>query len=334
MCMNRFLPIFIFVLSFSLSFGQAKRYIFLEHVTNSNCGVCGASNPGFYNTIKPYEGSYHHLAIHPKFPYVSCVFYQANKSEQDQRVSFLGASSTPTVYINGLIKKSASSVTKSILDAELAKTSPIEVLVKETGTSNREVTVEIKTVGIKPAGNNFKVFAAIAEKVRNQATPNGEKVHYDVFRKFISATNGDPINLAENGSSVNLSFNYSVNAAWVESETYLLVWVQDETSKEVLNSGNKFDLTTSSRDLSASDVKILYNPVRINLSIQLNKNLDGGKYILLNIMGQVLTQGIITSNNNRLDIPVSHFESGMYLVRLESKGQKVTKRWIKESYNP
>lgn len=305
----------------------------MEHVTNSNCGVCGATNPGYYNTIKPYEGNYHHLTIHPRFPYTSCVFYQANKTEQDSRATYVGASSTPTVFINGLLKRSASQVTKAILDVELAKTSPIEVIVKESGTNSRTVTVEVKTVGTKPGGS-YKVVAAIAEKVRNQATPNGEKVHYDVFRKFLTAATGDAITLADNGSSTNLNFNYDVNTNWVESETYLLVWIQDETTKEVLNSGSKFDIIAKTNNLTNSDVKLVFNPVRSNLALQLNKNLDGGNYLIMNIMGQILSQGTIITNNNRLDIPVSHFESGMYFIRLESKGQKITKRWIKESFNP
>ncbi|NOT36281.1 MAG: Omp28-related outer membrane protein [Saprospiraceae bacterium] len=331
--MKKFLLIVLFAVSLVISNGQAKRYIFMEHVTNSNCGSCAASNPNYYNVIKPYQGNYHHLTIHPKFPYVSCVFYQANKPEQDERVAFLGVSSTPTVIVNGLIKKSASGITKAILDAEMAKTSPIEVIVKETGTTSRSVTVEVKTVGTKPAGT-YKVVAAIAEKERNQTTSNGEKVHYDVFRKFLTAATGDAITLADNGSSVNLNYNYTVNSAWVESETYLLVWVQDVTTKEVLNSGNKFDVISKTEDLVPSDVKILYNPVRTNLSVQLNKNLDGGNYLIMNIMGQIVSQGIINTNNNKLEVPVAHYESGMYFLRIESNRQKITKRWIKESYNP
>lgn len=331
--MKRFLLFVLFASSLVISNGQAKRYIFMEHVTNSNCGVCGATNPNYYNVIKPYEGSYHHLTVHPKFPYVSCVFYQANKTEQDERAAYIGASSTPTVIVNGLTKKSASSINKTLLDAELAKTSPIEVVVKETGTTSRSVTVDIKTVGTKPSGT-YKVYAAIAERVRNQATPNGEKVHYDVFRKFLTAVTGDAVTLADNGSTLNLSYTYTVNSSWVESETYLLVWVQDATTKEVLNSGNKFDIISKTEDLVASDVKILYNPVRTNLAVQLNKNLDGGKYLIMNIMGQVISQGTITTNNNKLEIPVSHYESGMYFIRIESNRQKVTKRWIKETFNP
>ncbi len=324
---------------FALLFGilisanaQAKKYIFLEHVTNSNCGVCGASNPGFYSVIQPYQGSYHHLSIHPSFPYTSCVFYQANKTENNERAAYYSVSSTPTIVINGLTKKSASQIKASTMEAELGKTSAIEIIVKESGSTNRSVNVEVKTVGNKPSGS-YKIFAAIAEKTRNQATPNGEKVHYDVFRKFVTASAGDVINLADNGSSINLNYSYSVNSAWVESETYLLVWIQDNNTKEVLNSGSRFDVTSSSVDLSSSDIKILTNPVRSDLSVQLSKQLEGNYYIL-NIMGQVLEKGNLDLQGTRLDLSVSNYKSGMYFLRIESNGVKITKRWIKESFNP
>ncbi|MEP7195994.1 MAG: Omp28-related outer membrane protein [Saprospiraceae bacterium] len=330
--MKRVLLLTILSGFFTFSNGQAKRYIFLEHVTNSNCSVCASSNPGFYSVLTPYEGKYHHLTIHPKFPYTSCVFYQANKTENDERTNNLGVTSTPTVVINGLSKKAASQIKAATIEAELNKTSPVEIVVKEIGTNTRTVNVDVKTVGIKPT-STYRVFAVIAEKVRNQTTGNGEKIHYDVFRKFLTAVSGDPINLADNGSTVSLSYNYTVSSSWVENETYVLVWIQDVTTKEVLNSGNKFDVTTSTTDLIASDVKVLTNPVRTDLSVQLSRPLDGAYYIL-NIMGQVIEHGIISSFNNRFDLPVSSYKSGMYFLRIESNGQKITKRWIKESYNP
>ncbi|MEO6189790.1 MAG: T9SS type A sorting domain-containing protein, partial [Saprospiraceae bacterium] len=214
----------------------------------------------------------------------------------------------------------------------LGKTSPIEVVVKETGVGTRVVNIEVKTTGIKPIGA-YKIFAAIAEKTRNQATPNGEKVHYDVFRKFLTASSGDAITFAENGSSANLSFNYNVVSPWVEAETYVLVWVQDVNTKEVLNSGSKFDVITGNSDLSSSDIKILSNPVRTELVIQLSKPLEGSYYIM-NIMGQIIEKGNLNQLETKFELPVSNYKSGMYFVRIESNGQKITKRWIKESFNP
>ena len=87
--MNRILLFAALILvSFSQSFGQSKRYIHLEHFTNTRCSSCGSINPGFYNVISGYEGSYHHMTIHPSFPYSSCALYQANISENTARTNF------------------------------------------------------------------------------------------------------------------------------------------------------------------------------------------------------------------------------------------------------
>ena len=47
--------------------------------------------------------------------------------------------------------------------------------------------------------------------------------------------------LALQGNEANVTFNYTVNAAWVSPEVYVLTWLQDAATKEVVNSGTKFD---------------------------------------------------------------------------------------------
>ncbi len=330
--MKKLLLLVFIIVGQTICNGQAKKNIFLEHFTNSNCGSCAASNPNFFGVIANYEGKYHHISFHPIFPYSSCVFYQANKTENTDRTSFYSIAGTPTVVINGLTKKSASQVKNTTMDAELGKTSPIEVIVKETGTNNRTVNIEVKTVGVKPNGD-YKVYAAIAEKIRNQTTGNGEKVHHNVFRKFLTSSAGDNINLAETGNLTTLSFNYSVNSGWVESETYVLVWIQDVATKEILNSGSKFDIVLSTNNLYSSDIKVTSNPVRSDLDVQFSKPLEGS-YFILNLMGQVIERGNLNPNSQNLSLPVSNYKSGMYFIRIESNNQKITKRWIKESFNP
>jgi hypothetical protein len=50
-----------------------------------------------------------------------------------------------------------------------------------------------------------------------------------------------------------VSFNFSVlvDAAWNLSEIFTLAWVQNDATKEVLNSGNRFDIIA---DMTITDV--------------------------------------------------------------------------------
>ncbi len=328
MIRNLLLSIFLFSAALA-SNAQAKKYIFLEHFTNTLCGVCGATNPRFYNLLKNYEDDYHHLSVHPSFPYSQCSLYQANKTENSARASYYNISSTPSVMINGTRRISAGSITATILDAELNKTSPIAIQVRESGGSMRNISVEVKTLGTKPGGN-YRIYVAAAERILNFNAPNGEKVHQNVFRKFLSSVDGDMIQLAESGNSVNLTYNMVIEPYWKESEMYALVWIQDVSTKEVINSGNKFDEDISSTYQPRNvDFKVLTNPVKNNLLVQFEK-VGNGEYAVLNIMGQVMERGAIASFTGQLDLDVSHYKKGIYLIRVQSGSQKLTKRWVKE----
>jgi len=259
----------VFSLIFILqdSYTQAKRYIFLEHFTNTRCGICTGANPGFYSLLTGYKNQYHHMSVHPPIPYSACLLYQANPSDNSQRSNFYNIVGTPTLMINGQIKKSLGSVTASTLNAELNKLSPIEVLVKESGTNQRNANVEIKTVGIKPGGN-YKLYAVALEKELNYASPNGEKIHHNVFRDFLSAADGDPIDLAGTGSSIIKTFSITIPSTWVENQVYILAWIQDAASKEVLNSGTIFAGVTANEDLQSLQFSVYPNPVQDLLKLE------------------------------------------------------------------
>lgn len=319
----------LFVTNFLSVNAQAKKYIFLDHFTNSVCSNCASFNPGFFTLLKKYEGNYNHVTVHPRYPYSSCQLYQANRTENDLRAAVYSVTSTPTLVINGTKKMALGNVNASTLDAELNKVSPIEIEVKETGTTTRLINVEVKTLGNKPSGN-YRIYAIAVEKLLNYASPNGEKVHHNVFRKFLSSQNGDLINLPETGNSMNLNFTMNVESSWKESEMYALVWIQESTTREVLNSGNKFNSSPSSTNqVKPIEFKVLSNPVRNDLTVQLDKSYSGD-YAILNIMGQVIHRGQLNSFSNMLELDVADFKKGIYLIRIQSGAQKLTKRWVKE----
>ena len=223
---------------------QAPKYVLFEHFTNTRCGVCGGTNPTFYQNIAINTNpKLHHIAIHPSIPYPACVLYQANTAPQDARASFYGLPGTPRVAINGANTVSAGSVTAANVDnAYCATCSPVEVRVTETTNANttRTATIRVRSVGAPPSGS-FKLYAAVVEKNLYYNAPNSETVHHNVFRQFLTASSGDALALATQGNETTVTLNYGVNGNWVASEIYVLAWLQNETTREVLNSGTKFD---------------------------------------------------------------------------------------------
>ena len=231
------------LLASSFITAQVPKYVLFEHFTNTRCGVCGANNPSFYQNISINANpKLHHLAIHPSIPYSACVFYQANMAEQNARASFYNLPGTPRVAVNGSATMSVSNLNATTIDnAYCATCSPVEVRVTEQNNGgNRLASVQVKSVGTPPSGN-YRLFAAIVEQTVNYAAPNGESVHHNVFRQFLTAATGDAVSLAAQGSQTNINFTYTINSNWVGNEIYVLAWLYDATTNTVVNSGTKFD---------------------------------------------------------------------------------------------
>lgn len=330
--MKKFLlSIYMIFAVVSILAAQAKRYVMIEHFTNSRCSSCGAVNPGFYNVLKGYTGKYHHLSVHPSFPYSNCALYQANTAENTARANYYTINSTPTVVVRGINKKSASQVNTTLMNAEISLTSPIELRVIETGTTNRTASVEIKTVGTKPSGS-YKIFAAIAEKQLDFASPNGEKIHYDVFRKFASATEGDLVTLAPEGNSTTVNFNYNVASTWVEGQTYLLVWIQDIATKEVLNSGSRYDgNVTSIEDAALPSFKIYPNPVKDQINVKFDSNIPANTSVIISsLIGREIKTSKIKAGISQFNLNVNEVPKGIYFIRFNMNGKTITRKWYKE----
>ena len=96
--------IFFTLVSLALSAQTSvKKYVLLEHFTNSKCSVCASKNPAFFTLIDQYPNDVHHVSIHPSTPYSTCVFYQSNTTENEARADFYNIPGTPRVAVNGTL---------------------------------------------------------------------------------------------------------------------------------------------------------------------------------------------------------------------------------------
>ncbi len=249
-----FIPI-LTVFFTTISWAQAPKYVLFEHFTNTRCGICGGTNPIFYQNINiNANAKLHHISMHSSIPYSACVFYQANTTPQDDRATFYNIPGTPRVAINGTSVVSAGGVSAATIDNLYCATcSPVELKVAEidNGDGTRSAQMRIKSVGTPPSGN-YRLYAAVVEKIVNYSAPNGETVHHNVFRQFLTPTTGQPQSLPAQGGGTSLVvYNYTLNANWVANQAYVVTWIANETTKEVLNSGTKFDANVIPVELSA-----------------------------------------------------------------------------------
>jgi hypothetical protein len=303
----------------------APRYAFVEHVTNSRCSVCASRNPAMYTLLGQNASQVHHLAYHPSFPYSNCVFYQANTTENNARASFYDVSSTPRVILNGsLVGPATQLLPAATLNAQLNQTSPIYVQVTETATT---ATVTVHTVGAQPTGS-YKLYVALAEKTVNQTTPNGEGVHRDVFRDMLNNIDGDDISLSNTGGSVTNTFTKTSNSNWNADELYVIAWIQDVQTKEIPNSGTKFDPVVSGVGEIAAE-RLAFSPNPATGAVFANIADDTAQDVQIMALDGSVVAAQWSTNGNRVELDVENFPAGIYFVSIRGEKQTFTGKLVK-----
>lgn len=323
--------LFILLLTASAVHAQtsAKRYVLIEHFTNSRCSVCASKNPAFHTLISQYPNDIHHISIHPPIPYSSCAFYQANPSENNARSNFYNVDGTPRVALNGtLIPAGSQLLPPATLQTYLNQTSPVWVQVSESGPANARVaTAKIHSLDQVPAGN-FKLFAAVVEKEVAAPPPpnNGEQLHHNVFRDMLTDINGTDFIFAPAGQSVEYTFNYAVNPAWDADEIYLLAWVQNPVTKEVLNSGARFDpVLTGTNDVHTQTIQMYPNPVSDIALARIGEDVARQVEIFA-ANGQRVTTTFENQEVGTVSVPTTTLAAGIYFVKITGeKGAYVAK---------
>jgi Outer membrane protein Omp28/Secretion system C-terminal sorting domain len=311
---------------------SAKKYVLLEHFTNSRCGICASKNPAFYTLIgqAQYAPDIHHISVHPSVPYNTCVFYLANTTENNAWAAVYNIQGTPRVAVNGnLIPAQSQLLRQDTLTKYLNQTSPLYLKVTETGAGvMRTATIEARALS-QIANGNYKLFVALAEKTVNQTTPNGESVHHDVFRDMLTPVAGQDFIPPAPGQVASFSFNYTMDAAWNANEVYVLAIVKNMDSKQVLNSGTRFDpaLTLDASDISEQHIRFSPNPasditfaeIGEDIALQTEVYALDGKRVYL-------TQGNTTGP---VAIPTAAFEKGVYFVKITGEKGIYTAKLLK-----
>lgn len=324
----------LLLLTFALSAqSSAKKYVLLEHFTNSNCGICAFKNPAFYSLIgqAQYADDVHHIAIHPPYPYDICVFYMANKPENSAWAALYNIFGTPRVAVNGRLMPSQSQLLRQdTLNKYIDQTSPLYLKVSETGAgNNRSAKIEARALSQIPAGN-YKFYAAIVEKTINMATTNGEAVHHDVFREMLTPVEGQNFTPPAAGQSMEFNFDYTISNAWHADEIYVLAFVKEVDSQQVLNSGTKFDpvLTLSTPKLATQRIRLSPNPATEITIAELGT--DNALRTEVFASSGKLVYSATENQKNTVAISTANFVPGIYFVKITAENGTYTAKFVKE----
>jgi hypothetical protein len=234
---------------YTLLLPGAIKNVLLEEWTSSTCGPCASNNPTIDAFVNANFDSLVAIKYHVGWPSPgNDPMYLYNPTQSYDRRFYYGVNAVPHVIMDGIINPSypysnAPSLPTAYYQAK-AIASPLSVSVMDTRISTDSIRADITINIYSPlsAGNYYLRVHAIERKIEYATPPgtNGERIFSDVFRRAFPNSLGTPIPTTV--GTYNISITYPMdNAVWVDSMIYTAVFIQNDVTKEVLNSAKARD---------------------------------------------------------------------------------------------
>lgn len=312
---------------------QVAQKIITEHFTNTRCSVCGSRNPGLVGNFTSNKDVLH-VAIHPSSPYSSCILNKHNVSENDGRTRFYSIyGSTPKIVINGEVKSAGTNFGSSTLfDDYKNKTTEISLEVAATKTDS---TIKIEVTAKAAISNTLgtqKIAVFLVEDTVFYNAPNGEKQHLNVFRKSLTAVEGDDIALpVDKDKTVTKSYSYKADSEWELNRMRAIVIIQNSADKSLIQAEQSNNVSaavvapSSVTEIKSVNSLVLFpNPTEGKVHL-VGINTEPFSYKIFNVSGELVEQG--SASNKSID--ASSIEFGLYTVLIEQNEQLIFGRFQK-----
>jgi hypothetical protein len=327
---SRYLLISVGLLLTIQTQAQTPRKVIVEHFTNTRCGICGSRNPGLFTNLSS-SPEVMHMAVHPSRPYASCVLSQHNPTENDDRAKYYGIfGGTPRVVVQGEAKPVSQNFgAKSLYSDELGDSSAIGISLTTLKKNADSLVVRVVLrVTENHSLTDMNLYIAAAEDTVFYNAPNGEKTHYNVFRKVLI---NQSVQLPSAvGDSIVLFARTDMDSDWEAERMFAIAMLQNSSTKSMeqveWSKGQEAEQTTLS---VAKQEKYAYqvypNPATsiLYLSAMSSGNTE---YRVLNLEGQTVLSGAFISE---AQISLEGLKSGMYFISLASYQEQTVYRFMK-----
>ncbi|MDB4107536.1 hypothetical protein N9595_03630, partial [Bacteroidia bacterium] len=248
---------------YASSFDRTPLY---EIFTSSTCGPCTPGNSNFHSIISGKEAECTYIKYQQNFPGSGDPYAS---SQAVNRRSFYGINSIPRMEIDGGWDGNASGFTGNLHTEAKNDFSLVQI----NATFDKwiqEVSTTVEVTGLKDF-SNVSIYAAVFETInRNNIKSNGESEFINVFKRFMSGQTGEGVSLSK-GTPTTKTYNavfqgdYKLaangqNTNWINinsnhdvedfNNLKVLVWVQDNATKEVLQSAYATEVSLGVKDIT------------------------------------------------------------------------------------
>ncbi len=281
----------------------------------------------------------------------TCIKYQMNAPafdpyytvEGEARKNYYEVGLIPFVAVDGnYFADYLGSYTPAVFQLGYILPSFVELDATFTYDDTKTYAASITVNPLKSITGNNKLYAAVVEKVtRMNMKTNGERAFYYVMKKFLTDVDGDPIDLVEDKEvNVDLSFQFKGNFRLPFSGSnminndiehsvenfknlMLVYWIQNDDTKEVLQSGKVEEATLSIGDFAEmGTVKVYPNPSEGMINIESENEFSNVK--ILNMLGQVVYNSHVKTHN--YSVGTSQLVSGLYILQLQTENGVINRK--------
>lgn len=306
--------------------GTERANVLLEIATGTWCTFCPGSAMGADDLIE----NGHAVAV---IEYHNGDEYATSQS--DARNAYYGVTGYPTSTFDGIDGFSGGSNNQSLYETYLTYYEPriatqsvfdLEVDITQTGKGyGFSVDVSAEQLWDYEA-TDLRLHVVLTESHIPENWFGLDEVNF-VCREMYPDQLGTAVTLENTGDSQNFNFPIEVPDTYMIDNCELVIFMQDNGSKEVMNSqkvhlGQLVDIAEQGEQYS----RIYPNPATDNVTIETVSNMKHLSIFSLN--GQKVYD--IALDQNAIDLNIDFLKSGIYIIQLETEnGTKTEKLNIK-----
>lgn len=252
----------------SIFLNGALRNVLFEEFTSSTSPACASNNPALNNYIDSNFNTICAIKYHLGFPIPgNDSMYLPDTLQKIQRSNYYFVNAVPDLVADGIYRMPLPYSYVPNIDTAYNKRmyigAPVSLTVNDTrpGGDTIQTDIVINNLYNLPNGD-YRLRIVAVERLKNYENPpglNGETQFYDIFRQMYPDSAGIVISPVQ--GTYNYSYRYIRNPDWVDSMVYTVAFIQNDNTKEVLNSAkgrqipvHKFFSKTDSR------LPVIYKP--------------------------------------------------------------------------
>ncbi len=232
-----------------------------------------------------------------------------------------GITTIPTLKLNGSTFNTFDMSQGLLEEMALGSFFKIEGTATYSGNS---IQVDVDVTSVLPLEGDLVAQIVVLEKTTTENTGTNEQTEFhNVMMKFADSPAGNALNNFEAGSPQHISATANLEGSFVEEieDTRVLVWIQDNTTKEVYQSAY-IDVPSAIVCAEGGAFTVYPNPT--NSKIQL-ENVENSEIVISNLLGEEVYRTF--ASGNTLSIDLSDLKSGNYIVKM-TQGQTVKTKKI------